>query len=148
MKRILLGLSVLTLGLLPAVPAQAGHRNVNKIINSANGAFNSIAIHNRGYSAPYCPPQVPQVFPGVLPGAYGQPPYGPAPGVPGAAGVNVNSIRNSANGAYNSIAIGNGGLGYRFPGVSFGGVNVGGVNINVIANSGNGIGNSIGIVNH
>lgn len=141
MRTLLAGLCALALGLGVTVPAQAQHFNINKIINSGNGAYNTIAVHNGGHHG----------APGFYPGAgYGPVGYAPVPmGVPGyGGGYNRNIIANSGNGQGNTIAIQNGGgYSYGMPGGCYGGVTVGGVNINVITNSGNGIGNTIAVGN-
>ena len=144
MRTILAGLAALALGLAAHQPAQAQPLNRNRVMNSGNGAFNTIAIRNRApgfYGA-----QLPVGFPGAYnPSLYSPPPAYPVPGV---GGFNFNHVLNSANGQGNNIAIGNGGFSYTYPGGTYGGVTVGGVNVNVITNSGNGVGNSIGIGNH
>jgi hypothetical protein len=139
-KCILTSVAVAALALGAALPARAQWVNHNQIIHSGNGAYNSIAVVNR-------PPAYP--FPGPAYGApFVQGPAFPAPGYggyrPGAqfpllrqllqGGVNVNVIKNSANGVGNSVFTTNRG-------------GPGGININIIKDSANGAGNRIGIGN-
>lgn len=69
-------------------PADMGGRNVNRIVDSGNGANNTIIAQNRGGGF----------------GGYGGNgfPFGP-----GGFGVNVNVITNSGNGVGNTVSAGN-----------------------------------------
>ncbi len=107
--------------------------NSNRIVNSGNGAYNTINAQNYGG------------------GGFGFP--------GGFGGYNSNHIINSGNGVGNSINAQNfGGGGFGFPGGGFGYPGggfgqpggfggFGGYNSNRIINSGNGIGNTINAQN-
>lgn len=170
MKQVLAASAAIVLALASVLPAPAQWHNKNVIVNSGNGAGNTIIAQNRGGFRGYTP--APVVSPygyggGFYPGAefnpgfvgpngydfpghggYGFPPF-PAP-----VGRNTNIIRDSGNGYGNTIIARNrGGFmpspygggygGYPFPGVGGGGF----INNNVIINSGNGVGNYIGAFN-
>src|SRR5690349_16887291 len=152
MKTALASLSALVMGLVLGWPAQAQFFHRNRIINSGNGAYNTIAVQNHSFGgSPYCSPiygaapvgggygyGAPVGYGGyngygspVGYGGYGG--YGAAPmpypqqlGFPGGGGVNKNIISNSANGQGNAINIQNGGgFSYNYPGSWYGGTYVG-----------------------